>query len=93
MRYHYTLTLRHWLRRLEASADVVRARWGEATLRTFRLYLTGGIADFEQGEGTLVYQALLSKGGDNAAPLNRRHHDRVAKAAPAKAKARRLETA
>jgi cyclopropane-fatty-acyl-phospholipid synthase len=92
MRYHYALTLRHWLQRLEASADVVRARWGEATLRTFRLYLSGGIADFEQGEGTLVYQALLSKGGDNAAPLNRRHHDGVVKSTAA-AKARRLQTA
>jgi cyclopropane-fatty-acyl-phospholipid synthase len=75
MRHHYALTLRHWLRRLEGCSDTIRERWGEATLRTFRLYLAGGIADFEQGDGTLVYQALMSKGGDNAAPLTRRHHE------------------
>ena len=92
MRFHYALTLRHWLERLEASAETIRARWGETTLRTFRLYLAGGVADFEQGEGTLVYQALLSKGGDNAAPLNRRHHDRSMPIAAA-AKTRRFEPA
>jgi hypothetical protein len=46
--------------------------WGEAVVRTFRLYLNGGLADFSHGCGTLVYQALLSNGADNAAPLTRR---------------------
>jgi cyclopropane-fatty-acyl-phospholipid synthase len=71
MRFHYALTLRHWLARLEANAEAIRAAWGEEVLRTFRLYLAGGLADFTQGQGTLVYQALLSNGPDNEAPLDR----------------------
>ena len=71
MRFHYALTLRHWLARFEANAEVIRAKWGEAVLRTFRLYLNGGLADFTQGRGTLVYQALFSSGPDNDATLDR----------------------
>jgi cyclopropane-fatty-acyl-phospholipid synthase len=71
MRFHYALTLRHWLARFEANAEAIGATWGEAVLRTFRLYLNGGLADFTQGDGTLVYQALLSNGPDNDAPLDR----------------------
>ena len=74
MRYHYALTLKHWLERLERNADRVRAQWGEEVLRTFRLYLNGGLADFAHGAGTLVYQVLLSHGFDNNAPLTRHHH-------------------
>ena len=75
MRYHYALTLKHWLDRLERNADKISARWGEKVVRTFRLYLSGGLADFSYGAGTLVYQALLSHGFDNSAPLTRHHHD------------------
>jgi cyclopropane-fatty-acyl-phospholipid synthase len=73
MRYHYALTLRHWLERLERNADTVRAQWGEDVLRTFRLYLSGGCADFTNGAGTVIYQVLLSHGFDNSAPLTRQH--------------------
>ena len=73
MRYHYALTLHHWLDRLERNAEHIRAEWGERVLRTFRLYLSGGLADFSSGAGTLVYQMLLSHGFDNAAPLTRHH--------------------
>jgi cyclopropane-fatty-acyl-phospholipid synthase len=71
MRYHYALTLTHWLDRLERNAERIRAEWGEKVMRTFRLYLSGGLADFSSGAGTLVYQVLLSHGFDNAAPLTR----------------------
>jgi len=74
MRYHYALTLRHWLERFERNADRIRAQWGEEVLRTFRLYLNGGLADFAHGAGTLVYQVLLSHGFDNSVPLTRHHH-------------------
>lgn len=77
MRYHYALTLTHWLRRFEANAETIRERWGEAVVRTFRLYLNGGLADFAHAKGTLVYQALLSHGGDNTQPLTRLHHDKT----------------
>jgi cyclopropane-fatty-acyl-phospholipid synthase len=73
MRYHYALTLSHWLDRLERNAEHIRAAWGEKVLRTFRLYLSGGLADFSSGGGTLVYQMLLSHGFDNTAPLTRHH--------------------
>jgi cyclopropane-fatty-acyl-phospholipid synthase len=73
MRYHYALTLTHWLERLERNADRIRSEWGERVVRGFRLYLSGGLADFAQGAGTLVYQMLLSHGFDNSAPLTR--HD------------------
>lgn len=73
MRYHYALTLVHWLDRLERNADKIRAEWGERVVRTFRLYLAGGLADFAHGAGTLVYQVLLSHGFDNGAPLTRQH--------------------
>jgi cyclopropane-fatty-acyl-phospholipid synthase len=72
MRFHYALTLRHWLDRFEHNAAQIGALWGEAVVRTFRLYLNGGLADFGHGRGTLVFQALLSNGCDNAAPLTRR---------------------
>jgi cyclopropane-fatty-acyl-phospholipid synthase len=74
MRYHYALTLKHWLERFERNADRIRAQWGEEVVRTFRLYLNGGLADFAHGAGTLVYQVLLSHGFDNGAPLTRHHH-------------------
>jgi cyclopropane-fatty-acyl-phospholipid synthase len=73
MRYHYALTLQHWLDRFEANAETIRAKWGEGVVRAFRLYLTGGLADFGHGAGTLVYQLLLSHGCDNSRPLTRRH--------------------
>lgn len=81
MRYHYALTLTHWLERLERNADRIRAEWGEGVLRAFRLYLSGGLADFGYGAGTLVYQVLLSHGFDNDAPLTRQHFYAAAKAA------------
>ena len=83
MRYHYALTLGHWLDRLERNADRIRAEWGEQVVRTFRLYLSGGLADFSCGAGTLVHQVLLSHGFDNSAPLTRQHHYAGAEAAKA----------
>jgi cyclopropane-fatty-acyl-phospholipid synthase len=80
MRYHYALTLKHWLERFERNADRIRAQWGEEVVRTFRLYLNGGLADFAHGAGTLVYQVLLSHGFDNGAPLTRHHHTAPAEA-------------
>lgn len=71
MRPHYALTLRHWLDRLEANAAAIASEFDEELVRTFRLYLAGGMADFEEGRGSLVYQMLLGKGPDNAAPLHR----------------------
>ena len=77
LRFHYALTVKHWLRRLEANRANVLKLYGEARgaeiMRRFRLYLSGGYADFSNGMGTLVYQLLLSNGGNNSLPLTRDH--------------------
>jgi cyclopropane-fatty-acyl-phospholipid synthase len=71
MRPHYTLTLLHWLQRLDANGERIAAEYGEEVLRTFRLYLAGGMADFDEGRGTQVYQLLLGRTADNGVPLHR----------------------
>jgi len=57
LREHYELTLRHWVRRLEA-------RWGEAVriagperARVWRLYMTGSIVGFRIGS-VAIHQTL-----------------------------------
>lgn len=84
MRFHYALTLRAWLDRLEANSEHICNRWGEAVLRRFRLYLAGCLGDFESGAGTVVYQLLLRNGMTNAAPLARRYPLEVRQAEPAR---------
>jgi cyclopropane-fatty-acyl-phospholipid synthase len=74
LRHHYALTVQHWIDRFERNVETIRARYGEELVRTFRLYLNGGYADFANGRGTLVFQVLLSNGFDNSAPLARMHH-------------------
>src|SRR5258708_21509726 len=44
MPYHYALTLKHWLERLDANADKIRAQCGEAVVRTFQLFPNGGVS-------------------------------------------------
>lgn len=77
MRYHYSLTTKHWWERLEANREKIRKLYddenGEEVIRKYRLYLAGGCTDFCHGLGTLVYQLLLVRDHDNAAPLSRHH--------------------
>lgn len=49
LREHYALTCRHWLRRLEAHRAEAIAEVGEATYRTWRLYLAGCSYAFSTG--------------------------------------------
>ncbi len=73
LREHYLLTLRHWVRRLEARyGDAIRLT-DEMTCRVWRLYLYGAAYRFRVG-ATNVYQALLAKpdGGKSGLPLTRR---------------------
>jgi cyclopropane-fatty-acyl-phospholipid synthase len=68
LREHYELTLRHWLRRLEARhAEAVRLT-DETTYRVFRLYLAGSASGFRSGAYQL-HQALLSKPANGASGL------------------------
>lgn len=68
LREHYALTLRHWVRNLEANEETAVAVKDERTYRTWRLYMAVSAQGFAQGE-TSVYQALLSKSGRGAARL------------------------
>ena len=73
LREHYTLTLRHWLRRLEAHHAEALSVVDEATYRIWRLYLAGSAHGFRRGH-LAVYQTLLAKvdaSGQSNAPLTR----------------------
>ncbi|MBZ5598053.1 MAG: cyclopropane-fatty-acyl-phospholipid synthase family protein [Acidobacteriia bacterium] len=72
LREHYTLTLRHWLRRLEDHAEEARCLAGEIKYRIWRLYMAGSAYYFETGRLD-VYQTLLvkSESGRSGLPLTR----------------------
>ncbi len=80
LRPHYALTLRHWVKRLEANREAALAQVDEATYRVWRLYMAACALDFESGT-TGIYQVLASKpnGGVWPVPLARGkpydHHD------------------
>ncbi|MCK8603711.1 SAM-dependent methyltransferase [Desulfoferrobacter suflitae] len=72
LREHYALTLRHWVRRLEAQHDEACSSADEVTYRVWRLYMAGSAYGFEKGQIN-VYQTLLAKldRGKAALPLTR----------------------
>ena len=74
LREHYTLTLRHWVGRLEAAHDRALEFVNEPTYRVWRLYMAGSAHGFAHGDLAL-YQTLLSRpgpGGRAGLPLTRR---------------------
>jgi cyclopropane-fatty-acyl-phospholipid synthase len=72
LREHYRLTLRNWVRRLEANRAKAVQATDEATYRTWRLFMSGAAYGFEIGQSN-VYQSLLVKAdrGKSGMPLNR----------------------
>jgi cyclopropane-fatty-acyl-phospholipid synthase len=60
LREHYALTLRHWVRRLEAHHIEARFFVDEPTYRIWRLYMAGSAHGFAHGR-LAVYQTLLAK--------------------------------
>jgi cyclopropane-fatty-acyl-phospholipid synthase len=62
LREHYALTLRRWVKRLEANHDRALAFVDEPTYRTWRLYMSGSADGFASGRLN-VYQSLLVKPG------------------------------
>ena len=72
LREHYVLTLRHWLRRLEARREEACRVTEEKTYRLWRLYLAGATHKFRIGQNS-IYQVLLSKtiDGESGLPLTR----------------------
>ncbi len=73
LREHYALTLRHWVRRLEAHHDQALQFVDEPTYRVWRLFMSGSAHGFRRGSID-VYQALLVKPdgqGHSNLPLTR----------------------
>jgi len=66
LREHYGITLRCWLRNLEARHTEALAYISEETYRVWRLYLAGSGHCFRRGQLS-VYQTLLSKLDDTGA--------------------------
>lgn len=73
LRPHYALTLRHWVRRLEANREAALRHVPEPTYRVWRLYMAACALRFEAG-GLGVYQILAARRGQapDAVPLTRR---------------------
>jgi cyclopropane-fatty-acyl-phospholipid synthase len=72
LREHYALTLRHWLRRLEAKAEEATQLTNQETYRIWRLYIAASVHAFSIGRVNL-YQTLLVKPlrGFSGVPLTR----------------------
>ena len=72
LREHYALTLRHWVRRLEARSDEARKITDDITYRVWRLYMSGAAHGFQTGRLN-IYQILLSRPdhGESRLPITR----------------------
>lgn len=68
LREHYALTLRQWVKRLEARQEEAIRQVGEVTCRVWRLYMAGSAVGFEQGRLN-VNQTLLAKLGSGRSNL------------------------
>ncbi|MCE0484690.1 MAG: cyclopropane-fatty-acyl-phospholipid synthase family protein [Methylacidiphilales bacterium] len=73
LREHYAMTLRHWVRRLEARHEEALRYVNECTYRVWRLYMAGCAHNFQVGRLS-IYQTLLAKlsgNGTSHAPATR----------------------
>ena len=73
LREHYVMTLRHWLRRLEAHESEAIRLAGLRRYRTWRLYMLAAINGFRASRTNIV-QMVLSKctaSGSSGMPLRR----------------------
>lgn len=68
LREHYALTLRHWLRRLEAHREEAERMVGQTKYRIWRVYIAGSIHYFQTRRIDL-YQTLLVKSGHGSSGL------------------------
>jgi cyclopropane-fatty-acyl-phospholipid synthase len=60
LREHYALTLRNWVKRLEAHHQQAVSLVGEAVYRTWRLYMSFSALQFENWQ-IAIHQSLLAK--------------------------------
>jgi len=71
LRPHYTLTLRHWVRNLEAVKDEAIRTTSATTYRLWRLYMAGCAFNFDHG-GISIHQVLAGqRGRPQPVPLRR----------------------
>ena len=70
LRSHYARTLTHWLERYEINADKVRDMFDDNFLQAWRLYLSGSVSAFSQGQLQL-FQVLFQRQGTNGLPITR----------------------
>lgn len=73
LREHYALTLRHWVKRLEAAYEQALSFVDKSTYRIWRLYMSGCAHNFQTGRLS-IYQTLLAKldpNGTSRAPAVR----------------------
>jgi cyclopropane-fatty-acyl-phospholipid synthase len=75
LRPHYALTLRHWVRRLEARQDEALTLAGPSRYRIWRIYMAGSALSFDRG-WLSIHQTLAVKpepSGFSRRPLTRRY--------------------
>jgi cyclopropane-fatty-acyl-phospholipid synthase len=73
LREHYAMTLRHWVRSLEAKSSEAKAMVGDHTYRVWRLYMAGSANAFASAAINII-QTLLAKpdaAGRSEIPLTR----------------------
>jgi cyclopropane-fatty-acyl-phospholipid synthase len=70
LRTHYARTISHWLERYEENEDVVRDLFDDNFVQAWRLYLSGSISAFSQGQLQL-FQVLFQRQGADALPITR----------------------
>jgi cyclopropane-fatty-acyl-phospholipid synthase len=70
LRTHYARTISHWLERYEDNEDVVRDLFDDNFVQAWRLYLSGSISAFSQGQLQL-FQVLFQRQGADALPITR----------------------
>jgi len=68
LRIHYAMTLREWVKRLEANHDAALNYVSEDAYRVWRFYMAACAMEFE-AEGTGIYQVLASKRGSMKLPV------------------------
>jgi cyclopropane-fatty-acyl-phospholipid synthase len=68
LRIHYAMTLREWVKRLEAAHDAALHHVSEDAYRVWRFYMAACAMEFE-AEGTAIYQVLASKRGTKHSPV------------------------
>jgi cyclopropane-fatty-acyl-phospholipid synthase len=62
----YERTMRLWALRLDRNHDYIAARWGESVYRSFRVFLWGGVAGFQ--DDRLQAYTLVAQRGEHPGP-------------------------